>query len=248
MTATEVQTESTASVAVPVDPAVDARRRMVGLAAVVLAAFLIASFVLSEAPAETSTLTVTFQRVLASLLGTGGVLGAVRAFSSPGLSLVRRAARVALALIGHRSGLVAVPRPGRRPRRHPQRHPRARAQRQHLRARQPLARPVAAGLGALHRPLGHGARRAARCGARRERRAMGLFLGTAGAGGSTAACCSSPVVAVLGGVYGLVLGGTSGRIRLLVGVGGRCGAGRARRRVPADRVPAPRSSPSRWSD
>ena len=224
MAATEVQTERPEpAAATPPAPPEDARRRTVGLATILLAGFLVASFTFGEVPEGTGVLTSTFQRVLASLLGTGGVLGAVRAFSSLGLSFVRRAARLGLALVG--SGLIwwlYLDREGVRGAIHSV----------------ILALVLSASLFVLaNRWLDQSLRAWARFTALSGtvlggllgailvgNDAMGLFLGTAGQRVDRSLLLV-PVVAVLGGVYGLVLGGTTGRVRLIVGAGGGTGLG-----------------------
>jgi ABC-type sugar transport system permease subunit len=210
----------------PGRPTVDdssTRGRTAILAGLLLLGFLAAAFVVPVAEAEVGALTRNLQRVLAAAIGTGGVLGALQAFRSPTLTLTRRVARLALALTG--TGLVwwlYLDRDGVRGAVHSV----------------VLALVLSATLFVLaNRWLDQSLRAWARftgiSGAMLGlllgavlvgNDAMGLFLGTAGSRVDRSVWLI-PVVGVLGAVYGVAVGGTSGRTRLLVGVAGGTGLG-----------------------
>ncbi len=225
MTATEVQTDRAEDAAAPAPRASgpDPLRRTVGLATVLLAAFLAASFVVADVAEDVSALTLTFQRVLAAALGAGGVLGAARAFRSPELSLVRRIARLVLALSG--TGLVwwlYLDRVGVRSAVHSvvlalvlSATLFVLANRwldQSLRAWARFAGISGAVLGLLLGTILVG------------NDAMGLFVGAAGSRVDRSLWLV-PLLGVLGGVYGVALGGSAPQLRRIVGAGGGLGLG-----------------------
>jgi len=198
-------------------------RRGLVLAGLLFAAFLATSFIVATVPEETGLVTLVLQRVLASAIGAGGVLGAVRAFSSPGLSLTRRVARLALALVG--TGLVwwlYLDREGVRGAVHSvvlalvlSASLFVLANRwldQSLRAWARFTGITGAVLGLLAGAILVG------------NDAMGFFAGTAGSRVDRSLWLV-PIVGVLGGLYGTAVGGVRGSARLVVGVAGGAGLG-----------------------
>ena len=187
------------------------------------AAFLAASFVVPTAASEAGAVVRTLQRVLAGAIGAGGVLGALQAYRSPTLSVTRRVARLVLALAG--TGLVwwlYLDRDGVRGAVHSVVLALAlsaslfvlanRWLDQSLRAWVRFTGISGAVLGLLLGAILVG------------NDAMGLFLGTVGSRVDRSVWLI-PVVGVLGAAYGVAIGGTQGRTRLMVGVVGGTGFG-----------------------
>ena len=206
-------------------PREGSQRRAIVLAALLLTAFLAAAFLAGRTPEGTGGVALVLQRLLAATLGAGGVLGALRAFRSPGLPLGRRAARLVLLLIG--TGLVwwlYLDRVGVRSAVHSV----------------VLALVLSASLFVLaNRWLDLSLRARARFMAISGavlglllgsvlvgNDAMGLFVGTVGSRVDRSLWLV-PVIGVLGGAYGIALGGTRQPRRRFVGVVGGAGLGAA---------------------
>jgi alpha-glucoside transport system permease protein len=174
-------------------------------------------------PQDTGLLTGIVQRLLAATIGVGGLTGAVRAFRTPGANALRRGSRMVLAAAmtaivwwlylerdGVRSAVhsvviavilsvtlfIAANR----------------WLDQSTRAWARFTGISGAALGTILAAILYG------------NAAIGLFIGTVGSRVDRGVWLI-PVLGVLGGAYGLALGATTGRVRLLVGCLGGAGLG-----------------------
>jgi alpha-glucoside transport system permease protein len=221
MTATMVERETISDI----DPGgtAGAARRTLMLGGGLFAVFLVASYFNGASDPEIGAVTQTLQRILAALIGAGGILGALRAFRSPETVMSRRVGRLALGLAA--TGLVwwlYLERDGVRGAVHSVVLALVlssvifvianRWLDQSLRSWARFTGISGAALGLLLGVL------------LVANDAMGLFLGTVGSRADRSVWLI-PVVALVGGVFGTVFGASEGRMRLIVGVAGGAGTG-----------------------
>jgi ABC-type sugar transport system permease subunit len=198
-------------------------RRTLTFAAALVVAFFVASFLVGAADDETGAVTRVLQQALIAFIGAGGVMGALRAFRSPGTAMARRVGRLVLGLAA--TGLVwwlYLDRDGVRGAVHSV----------------ILALVLSSAIFVianrwLDQSLRNWARFTGISGAVLglllgvllvANDVMGLFLGTAGSRVDRSIWLI-PIVALVGGVYGMAIGGIEGRARLAVGVVGGAGSG-----------------------
>ena len=208
-----------------VDPseAPGAARRTLALGGALVVAFLLASFLVGTSDPEVGAVTRVLQQILAAVIGAGGILGALRAFRSPGTVMSRRVGRLVLGLSA--TGLVwwlYLDRDGVRGAIHSV----------------VLALVLSSAIFVianrwLDQSLRNWARFTGISGAALglligvllvANDAMGLFLGTVGSRVDRSSWLI-PVVALVGGLLGVAIGAFEGRLRLIVGLTGGTGAG-----------------------